>query len=359
MRRIRVAAAAGAAILAACVTAACSSGSSDPSGSGTAASGKSLTTITLGIGGVSAASWASALVGYSPNICASYGITIKAEQVSSQSADAAMESDAVNFLASGGNVFLQLAQGKISNESVIAEVGYVPSEVTGIYAVPSITAPSQLVGKTFGASGPSSPTHLVAVALLKHAGISESQVNFTYFTSTPAMQAALANNAVTATWQAGPLPAANAKDHLVIGQGTDPDLQYADSYWLMGNKSFMSAHPAATVALLKCYASTIKSARTSDSATLATMQNVEGTYLGTKTEAAMLWPEYPVTGAVLPVTGATLTALEQDIDLQLGTTIPAATVAGIVDTSYMSQAVTLPVENYTGASPNGAPYSGK
>lgn len=346
------------AALAACSSSS-SSGSSGSSG-GSQASGK-VTDVAFGYSNANINNWASAQLAYDPGYCAKYGVKVSAQILNTTAYTPAIDTDQVNFVFASGNILTAMAKGVVHNEKVIASLGLnAPAGVYGIWATPQITSVSQLKGKTFAASSATSPSHLGAVALIKHAGISDSQANFTYVGSNSALDAALAHGTVSAAWNNGPLPAANAqaKDHIVLPLSTDPSLEVINGYYMVGNANFMKAHPAATKGVLECLAAATKAGRSDNPAVLSQEQANLAKHVGNLAFAKEAWPEYPVSAAVMPMDAANVTNLQKSLSIQLGKDVPTATVQQMVDTSRMQGVTAVPMVNANGTSKYPF-YSGK
>jgi ABC-type nitrate/sulfonate/bicarbonate transport system substrate-binding protein len=344
-------------------TVACSSSSSPGSAAGTAsANGKTITNVVFGYSNANIFNWATTTMAYDPGYCAPYGVRVSPVVLNTTAYTAAIDSDQVNFVFPAGNVLLAMTKGVVHNEKVIAYQGLnAPTEVYGLWGGPQITSPSQLVGKTLGATSATSPSHIGAVALLEHAGISESQVHFTYLPSNAALQAALAHGTIAAAWNNGPMDPANvaAGDHIVISLSTDPALRPINGVFTVGNEAFMTAHPAAVKGVLECLAAATKAGRSTDPAVVGQMQANLAKQMGAASSvAAKAWPEYPISAGVLPMTAANVALLQQSMSLQMQKAVPLATIQGIVDAKWMQGVTPVPVVDYTGASQFPA-YSGK
>jgi ABC-type nitrate/sulfonate/bicarbonate transport system substrate-binding protein len=316
--------------------------------------------VTLGYSNANVINWATVRMAYDPGYCAPYGVKVTPEVLNPTASTAAIENDEINFIATGA-VVVALEKGTISNEKLVAYLGLnAPDEVAGIWAGPQITSPQDLIGKTLGASSPTSPVYLGALALLQHEGISPSQVHFTFISSNAAIQAALAHGTIAAAWNNGPMPAANtaAKDHIVIPLTDDPPLQALDGQFLTGNESFMKAHPGATQGLLACLAASTKAGRSSDPSVLSTYQTLLGQQMNNPTLAKEAWPEYPISAAVLPMNASSEAVLQHQLSLELSKTVPMSTIQGMVDATAMNGVTPVPAVNDSGDSQFPV-YSGK
>ncbi|HEX3960444.1 MAG TPA: ABC transporter substrate-binding protein [Trebonia sp.] len=342
------------------VLAACSSSSSAGSSAGGSASGNAVTNVVLGYSNANIINWATVRMAYDSSYCAPYGVKVTPEVLNPTSAVAAIESGQVNFIATG-SVVTAVAKGTVHNEKLVAYLGLnAPDEVAGLWASPGINSAKDLIGKTIGASSPTSPTYLGAVALLQHEGISASQVHFVFLSSESAVLAALAHGTISATWNNGPLPAANtaAKDHIAVPLTDDPGLDSVDSQFLTGNQSFMTQHPAAAKGFLECLAAATKGGRSTDAATLNTYQTLLAKQTGDATLSKETWPEYPIAAGVMPMDSTSEKVLSQSLTLQLGKTVSASDVASWADTTPMTGVTAVPIVNSAGTSQYAA-YSGK
>jgi ABC-type nitrate/sulfonate/bicarbonate transport system substrate-binding protein len=342
--------------------AACSSSSSSSSAAGTSSSGsKTITNVTFGYPDANINFWASARMAYDPSFCAPYGVKVSPEVLNATSITPAIDNNEVNFAFTSGVGLTAMATGLIHNEKVIAYLGLnSPASVYGIWAGPQITSPSQLVGKTLGATSPTSPIYLGAVALLKNAGVSLSQVHFVFISSNSGVWEALAHGTIAGSWNNGPAPTANAaaNDHIVIPLSSDPSIEAITSFFMLGNTSFMSAHPAATKGVLECLAAATKDGRSTNPAVLSAMQSALGQMVNSPTLAAKAWPQNPISAGVLPMNAANTARLQQSMSMQLQKTIPASTIAGMVDAAAMQGVTPVAIVNYNGTSQFPL-YSGK
>jgi ABC-type nitrate/sulfonate/bicarbonate transport system substrate-binding protein len=342
--------------------AACSSSSSSPSASGASSgSSKTITDVTFGYPDANINFWASARMAYDPGFCAPYGVKVTPEVLNSTSITPAIDSNQVNFAFTSGVGLTAMAKGLIHNEKVVAYLGLnSPASVYGIWAGPQVTTASQLVGKTLGATSPTSPIYLGAVALLQHAGISLNQVHFTFISSNSGVWEALAHGTIAGSWNNGPAPTANAaaNDHIVIPLTSDPSVEAIDSFFMIGNSSFMSAHPAATKGVMECLAAATKAGRSTDPATLSAMQSALAKMVDNSTLAEKAWPQNPISAGVLPMDAANVAKLQASMNMQLQKTIPASTIAGMVDATAMNGVTPVSVINYAGTSQYPL-YSGK
>jgi ABC-type nitrate/sulfonate/bicarbonate transport system substrate-binding protein len=341
---------------------ACSSSSSSGSASGGSSSGgKTITDVTFGYSNGNLNNWASSRMAYDSNYCAPYGVRVSATILNTTSITPAIDTDQVNFTFSSGNLLLAMTKGVVHGEKVVAYLGLnAPAAVYGIWAPPSITSASQLVGKTLGASSATSPGYFGGLALLKAAGISASQVHYTFLGSNSALLAALAHGTISGAWNNGPLPDANntAGDHIVIPLSVDPSVQVVNGYYMVGNSSWIAAHPAATKGVLECLAAATKGGRSTDPGVLSTYQNMLANQVGSVALAAKAWPEYTISAGLLPMTSSAVSDLQKSMTLQLQKTVPLSTVQGIVNSSAMSGVTPVPVVNYAGTSQFPL-YSGK
>jgi ABC-type nitrate/sulfonate/bicarbonate transport system substrate-binding protein len=341
---------------------ACSSSSSSGSATSTSsANGKTITNVTFGYSNPNLNNWATARMAYDPGYCAPYGVKVNAVTLNTTAITPAIDTGQVNFTFSSGNLLLAMTKGVVHNEKVVAYLGMnAPAEVVGIWAGPQITSPSQLVGKTLGATSATSPSYFGGLALLQHAGISPSQVHYTYLGSNGALLAAVAHGTVAGAWNNGPLPAANtaAGDHIVIPLTSDPAVQVIDGFFMVGNEAWMKSNPAATKGVLECLAAATKEGRTHDPAVLSKYETLLANQVGSTALAAKAWPEYPISAGLLPMTAANVASLQKSMNMQLQKGIPLSTIQGIVDASQMQGVTPVAVANYAGTSQY-PPYSGK
>lgn len=284
----------GTLVAATAVLAACSSGGGATS-SGSSGSSGSVTTVTVA---------ASAFIGQvaeqipalDPSICAPYGIKLNLVSVNDAAAAAGLENGSIQF-GYFTSVLGSISQGQAPGVVVLAYGGRAPTNAGGIWGPPSITSPSQLVGKSLDglAGGPDALNTL----LMNSVGIKSSQYSVVQFGQITAYFDAPTTGKVDAAWDVAPLPPSwvAAKFHNII------PLTAADGYtqdmWITASKSYATAHPAVVENFLRCWAAGLKAGRSTSASTRSTLAAAIAKYdLISQSEALQVLSAYPQADAL-------------------------------------------------------------
>ena len=283
----------GTLMIATSLLAACSSSSTTSSGSGSGAG--SVTTVTLAssqfIGQV-----AEQIPALDGSICKPYGIKINLVNVNDAAAAAGLENGSIQF-GYFTSVLGSISQGQAPGVVVLAYGGRAPTNAGGIWGPPSITSPSQLVGKTLDglAGGPDALNTL----LMNSAGIKTSQYSVVQFGNVNAYFDAPTAGKVDAAWDVAPLPPSwvAAKFHNII------PLSAADGYtqdmWITASKSYATAHPAVVDNFLRCWAAGLQAGRSTSASTRSTLAAAIAKYdLISQSEALQVLSAYPQADAL-------------------------------------------------------------